>query len=264
MKPIAIIGGSGMYELLKNPKMFIHDNKYGRSSEIYEGKIKGRTVYFLPRHGPNHTVIVPRINYRANIWAFHELGCERVIATNSVGSLNPEIKIGDMVIPHDFIDTTRRFPRSLYDDTTVAYHVDMKPAYCPDIRGALINAAKKIHDGTTHDHGVLVVEEGLCYNTEAEQKIFRSWGADLVGMTTLPEAILAREAGLCYAHICIPTDCIGEPVRSDVFQQNLKKGIRELSEILELTVEQLPDERDCPCSHALEHAILAKEASNAI
>ena len=129
MKPIAIIGGSGMYELLENPKMFIHDNKYGRSSEIYEGKIKGRTVYFLPRHGPNHTVIVPRINYRANIWAFHELGCERVIATNSVGSLNPEIKIGDMVIPHDFIDTTRRFPRSLYDDTTVAYHVDMKPGH---------------------------------------------------------------------------------------------------------------------------------------
>lgn len=258
MKPIGVIGGSGMYEMLDNPKMFIHDNKYGRSSEIYEGKLSGKTIYFLPRHGPNHTIIVPRINYRANIWAFHELGCERIIATNSVGSLNPEIHIGDMVIPHDFINTTCRFPRSLYDDTTAAYHVEMSPAYCPVIREELIKASHKIHDGATHDKAVIVIEEGLAYNTEAERRMFQQWGGDLVGMTTMPEAILAREAGLCYAHICMPTDCIGEPTYSDVFQNHLKKGVEDFIKIITAVVKELPDERDCCCSHALDHAILAR------
>lgn len=261
MDPIGVIGGSGMYEMLENPRMFIHDNQYGRSSEIYEGKLNGRTVYFIPRHGPNHTIIVPRINYRANIWAMHELGCHRIIATNSVGSINPDIHIGDMVIPHDFINTTCRFPRSFYDDMPVAYHVDMKPAYCPDIRKALIDASRKIHQGITHDRAVLVVEEGLCYNTEAEQKMFRQWGGDLVGMTTLPEAVLAREAGMCYAHICMPTDCIGAPVLSDVFQEHLKTGVREFIEIITLAIQNLSDNRDCPCSHALEHAILKRVIS---
>lgn len=258
MKPIGVIGGSGMYEMLENPKMFIHDNQYGRSSEIYEGKIGGRTIYFLPRHGPNHTIIVPRINYRANIQAFKELGCERVIATNSVGSLNPNIHIGDMVIPHDFINFTCRFPRSLYDDMPVAYHVDMKPPYCPVLREALICASHKLHEGTTHDKAVIVVEEGLTYNTPAEQHMFQQWGGDLVGMTTLPEAILAREAGLCYAHICMPTDCIGTTVESDVFQGHLKKGVEDFIRIISQVVTELPDQRDCVCSHALEHAVLAK------
>lgn len=258
MKPIGVIGGSGMYEMLENPKMFIHNNKYGRSSEIYEGKLNGRLVYFLPRHGPEHTIIVPRINYRANVWAFRELGCDRIIATNSVGSLNPAIQIGDMVIPDDFINFTCRFPRSFYDDMAVAYHVDMKPAYCPNLREALITASKEVHKGRTHDSAVIVIEEGLNYNTAAEQRVFRMWGADLVGMTTMPEAILAREAGLCYAHICMPTDCVGHPVCSDVFQQHLKTGVADFIEIITRVVGRLSDERDCPCSHALEHAILAK------
>lgn len=258
MKPIGIIGGSGMYEMLESPKMFIHDNQFGRSSEIYEGKIDGRTVYFLPRHGPNHTIIVPRINYRANVWALHELGCDRVIATNSVGSLNPDIHVGDMVIPHDFIDTTCRFPRSFYDDIPIAYHVEMKPAYCPVIRQALIDASKKHHQGATHDKAVLVIEEGLNFNTEAEHRMFRQWGGDLVGMTTAPEVILAREAGMCYAHICMPTDCLGQPIHSDVFQEHLKNGVRDFITIITEVVKQLPDERDCPCSHSLDHAILSR------
>ena len=259
MHPIGIIGGSGFYDLMENAEMFIHDNKYGRSSEIFKGTIKGYPVYFLPRHGPEHHIIVPRINYRANVWAFRELGCDRVLATNSVGSIDPDIHIGDMVIPHDFIDFTRRFPRSFYDDMPVAYHVDMKPAYCPELRALLIDASRRLHEGTTHDHAVLVVEEGLTYNTEAEQNMFRQWGGNLVGMTTLPEAMLAREAGLCYAHICMPTDCIGAPVCSDVFQKHLKQGVQDFIRILSDVVGKLTDdERDCPCSHALEHAILAK------
>lgn len=258
MKPIGIIGGSGMYELLEHPRMFIHDNAYGRSSEIYEGTLSGRPVYFLPRHGPNHTIIVPRINYRANIWAMKELGVERIIATNSVGSLNPKISVGDMVIPHDFINTTSRLPRSFYDDTEVAYHVDMSSPYCPDIRRELICASHEVHEGMTHDEAVLVVIEGLAFSTPAEQRLFQSWGADLCGMTTLPEAVLAREIGLCYAHICMPTDCVGRPIESDTFQSLLKKGTEDFRQIIALAVERLSDERDCPCSHALDHAILSK------
>lgn len=247
-----------MYEMLENPKMFIHDNRYGRSTEIYEGKIKGKPVFFLPRHGPDHTVIVPRIPYRANIWAMKELGIERIIATNSVGSLNPEINVGDMVVPNDFINFTNRTPRSFYDDMSVAYHVDMAPAYCPDIRKALIDASHKIHKGTTHDRAVIVIIEGLSFSTPAEQHMFRQWGADLVGMTTMPEAILAREAALCYAHICMPTDCVGKPINSDVFQSLLKKGVQDFIEIITSAIETLAEERDCPCSHALDHAVLAK------
>lgn len=258
MKPIGIIGGSGLYEMLDHPRMFIHDNDYGRSSEIYEGKLSGRPVYFLPRHGPEHTIIVPRINYRANLWAMKDLGVERVIATNSVGSLNPDIAVGDMVIPHDFINMTSRTPRSFYDDMEVAYHVDMADPYCPVIREELIRASREVHRGTTHSHAVLLVTEGLAFNTPAEQRLFRSWGADLCGMTTLPEAILAREIGLCYAHICMPTDCVGAPIRSDTFQSLLKKGTADFRAIIALAIERLSDERDCPCAHALDHAVLAK------
>ncbi len=258
MKPIGIIGGSGMYDMMDNMKMFIHDNKYGRSSEIFEGKIDGCPVYFIPRHGPNHKIIVPRIPYRANIWALKKLGVERIIATNSVGSLNQSIEIGDMVVPCDFINFTSRLPRSLYDDTEVAYHVEMNPPYCPEIRTALINASKKIHKGKTHENSVIVVVEGLAYNTPAEQRLFQQWGADLVGMTSMPEVILAREAALCYAHICMPTDKIGAPIQSDVFQKHLKNGVRDFKEIISLAIQNLSQERDCPCSHALDHAILAK------
>ena len=258
MKPIGIIGGSGFYELMDQSKKFIHDNKYGRSSEIYEGTINGHEVYFIPRHGPNHNIIVPRIPYRANIWALHELGVERIIATNSVGSINEQINVGDMVIPDDFINYTSRTPRSLYDDMEVAYHVEMNPPYCPEIRTALIDAARQVHEGAVHDQATIVVVEGLSFNTPAEYKMFQMWGAKLVGMTTLPEAVLAREAGLCYAHICMPTDKIGSPIRSDVFQEHLKKGVQDFKEIISIAVTKLSEKRDCPCAHALDHAILSK------
>jgi 5'-methylthioadenosine phosphorylase len=258
MDPIGIIGGSGMYEMLERPKMFIHDNQFGRSTEIFEGMIKGRLVYFLPRHGPNHTVIVPRIPYRANIWAMKELGVSRIIATNSVGSINSDIKIGDMVIPHDYINFTSRYPRSFYDDIPVAYHVDMADPYCPEIRSALIKASEEFSDRPTHDKAVIVVTEGLSFNSPAEQRMFQQWGGDLVGMTTMPEAILAKELALCYAHICMPTDCFGEPIKANDFQRLLDSGVRRFIEIIIRAIELLPEGRGCSCPNSLDHAILAK------
>ena len=258
MKPIGIIGGSGFYELIDQSKKFIHDNKYGRSSEIYEGKINGHDVYFIPRHGPNHNIIVPRIPYRANIWALHELGVERIIATNSVGSINENINVGDMVIPDDYINFTSRTPRSLYDDTEIAYHVEMNPPYCPEIRSVLIEAAHQVHDGAVHDKATIAVIEGLSFSSPAEYRMYQILGAQLVGMTTMPEAILAREAGICYAHICMPTDKIGAPIRSDVFQSHLKKGVEDFKKIIAITITRLSDTRNCPCAHALDHAILSK------
>lgn len=260
MEAIGIIGGSGFYELLENPRMFIHNNRYGRSSEIFEGTIGGRCVYFLPRHGEEHKIIVPRINYRANIWAFKELGVKRILATNCVGSSNPDIKLGDLVIPSDFCDLTRRFPRSLYDDTVEAYHVDMTPPYCPDLRSALIAAAKEVKPGGVHEEAVIFVNEGLRFETPFELKLFRKMGADLIGMTTLPEAVFAREAAICYAHICVPTNwCLGLPIEADDFPRLLKQGIEDFKQVLTKAIPTIPDERDCPCSHALDHAILEKE-----
>ena len=252
-EPIGIIGGTGFYELLENPRMFIHDSKYGRSSEIFEGTLSGVPVYFLPRHGPNHTVIVPRINYRANIWAMKELGVKKILATNCVGSSNQAIKPGDLVIPSDFCDLTRRFPRSLYDDTPVAYHVDLNPAYCPNLRKTLIDAAKKVLPGRVHEEAVIFVNEGLRFETKFELQLFRKLGADLIGMTTLPEAVFAREVAICYAHICVPTGwCMGELLEMDDFHSILSEGIAHFKQVLEIAVQSIDYETDCPCVHALD------------
>jgi 5'-methylthioadenosine phosphorylase len=258
MERIGVIGGSGMYEMLENPSMFIHNNQFGRSTEIFEGKVGERTVYFLPRHGPDHTIIVPRIPYRANIWAMKELGVKRIIATNSVGSINASIGIGDMVIPDDYINFTSRMPRSFYDDIPIAYHVDMSPPYCPVIRESLIKAAKMVYDGPTHESATIVIIEGLSFSSPAEQRLFQQWGADLVGMTTMPEAVLAREAAMCYAHICMPTDCIGEPIKADVFQRHLREGVQKFIEIITRAIEILDETHVCKCGNSLDHAILAK------
>ncbi len=261
MKPIGIIGGSGFYDLLEDPRMFIHDNCFGRSSEIYEGEVEGRHVYFIPRHGPEHTIIVPRINYRANIWAFKELGVERIISTNSVGSINPQMPPGDLVVPDDFYDATRRMPRSLYDDTVVAIHVDMTPPFCPQLRHLLIEGAQATKPGHVHDHGVLFVSEGLRMETPFEYRLYRKLGGDLVGMTSLPEAVLAREAAMCYATICVPVNFggFGEPVEPTTFHSILRESVEEFKSIVRYVIKHLDLEKDCGCLHALDGAVLAKE-----
>ena len=261
MKPIGIIGGSGFYNLIEDAEMFIHDNRYGRSSEIFKGTIEGHPVYFIPRHGPNHHIIVPRINYRANIWALKELGVERIISTNSVGSINPDMAPGDLIVPDDFYDATRRMPRSLYDDTTVAFHVDMTPPFCPQIRKLLIEGAHKVKPGHAHDQGVLFVSEGLRMETPFEYKLYRKLGGDLVGMTSLPEAVLAREAAMCYATICVPVNYggFGEPVEPAAFQQILKQSVEDFKEVIRYVIRNIDEDQDCKCLHALDGAVLAKE-----
>ena len=259
MKPVGIIGGSGFYDLLDDAEMFIHDNKYGRSTEIFKGTIDGTPVYFLPRHGPNHKVIVPRIPYRANMYALKELGVQRVFATNSVGVLNPDIALGDLVIPDDFYDMTCRQPRSMYDDTTDAYHVDMSPAYCPLVRKALITAANQVKPGHVHDHAKIVIHEGLRFNTQFENSVFRMWGADLIGMTTLPEAIFARELAMCYAHICLANNyCLDVEIDASDFPRLLKQGVEDFKATLKIAIKLISDDEDCVCQHALDHAILSK------
>lgn len=261
MQPIGIIGGSGFYDLLDDAEMFIHDNAYGRSSEMYKGKIEGYPVYFLPRHGPDHKIIVPRINYRANMQAFKELGVQRIIATNSVGALNPDIALGDMVIPDDFFNMTKRSPFSMYDNTTEAYHISMTPAYCPIVRQTLIDCAEIVLPGRVHPKANLIVTEGLHYETQFEDRVFRSWGADLIGMTTLPEAVFARELAMCYAHICLPNNyCIGVNIDADDLPVLLKEGVQNFKKIIRLAVPALAkaEDTDCVCRHALDHAILAK------
>lgn len=260
MEPIGIIGGSGFYDLLENREMFIHDSIYGRSSEIFSGTLEGRKVYFIPRHGPNHHVPVPRIPYRANMYAFYELGVRRVLATNAVGSMNPDIHVGDLVIPDDFCDLTRRYPRSMYDNTHIAYHVDMVPAYCPHLRNALIDAARIVKPGRVHDHGVLFVDEGLRFQTPFELRLFRRLGGDLIGMTTLPEAVFARELAMCYAHICCPTNwSTGDITEAASFPEVLKQGVEDFKNVLKIAVRNLGERPDCVCSHALDAAILSKE-----
>ena len=262
MQPIGIIGGSGFYDLLENAEVFIHDNEYGRSSEIFKGTIDGYPVYFLPRHGPEHKIIVPRINYRANMKAFKDLGIQRIIATNSVGALNPNIGLGDMAIPDDFLDMTKRAPYSMYDNTVEAYHVGMTPAYCPVVRKALIDAANIVTPGRVHPNCKIVVTEGLHYETQLEDRFYQMLGIDLVGMTTLPEAVFARELAMCYAHICLPNNyCIGVEINAAELPVLLKEGVENFKKIIRLAIPVLASEEDedCVCKHALDHAILAKQ-----
>lgn len=254
---VAIIGGSGLEDLLKEAETIRVGTPYGLPSPIYVGEIDEETVAFLPRHGPRHAVPPHQVNYHANIFALHLLGVERVFATNAVGGLNKRLKPGALVIPIDFVDFTKLRKGTFYDSSPVT-HVDMSKPYCLEIREALITATKDIGENVWDD-AVLACTEGPRYETPAEVKMLQCLGCDVVGMTGLPEAVLAREMEICYASLC--------------YVSNMAVGLQEQQTISELTrigeekkliirrllrkaISSLPNARSCVCSHALEDAQL--------
>ena len=204
---IGIIGGSGLYELegLTDVQWQKVRTPFGDPSDAYcVGRFAGRRVVFLPRHGRGHRITPSELNFRANIWGLRFLGAQWVISISAVGSMKEAIRPLDLVIPDQFFDATRRRVSSFFGDGIVA-HVGMAEPVCPDLARALEKAASQT--GTTvHRGGTYICIEGPQFSTKAESRIYRSWGVDVIGMTNMPEAKLAREAELCYATLALVTD----------------------------------------------------------
>ncbi|MCW3976778.1 MAG: S-methyl-5'-thioadenosine phosphorylase [Candidatus Bathyarchaeota archaeon] len=253
---VALIGGSGLENLLKGEEQIRVGTPYGLAPLISVGNVDGKSVAFLPRHGLHHSVPPHKVNYHANVYAFHKLGAERVIATNAVGAINRRFKVGDFAVPHDFIDFTRLRQPTYYNDEVI--HIDVSQPYCPEMRSVLIEKAEKFGVKISAK-AVLVCTEGPRYETPAEIEMFRRLGCDMVGMTGIPEAVLARELEMCYATLCFVTNMaagIQKRLAAEEVATTARDKAPPIQQILRETIKHLPAKRRCPCAHALRDAKL--------
>ncbi len=257
---IGIIGGTGFYDpkLLKNIEEIKVRTPYGPPSDsIMIGELKGRHVAFLPRHSRKHTIRPTDINSRANIFAFKKLGVRRILAPSTVGSLREELKPGDVVFIDQFIDRTTRREQSSYAGKQVC-HISVAEPMCPELRRTLIETADALNL-RTHNTGTYVCIEGPRFSTKAESRLFRTWGADVVGMTLVPECVLAREAEICYCSIATVTDYDvwrDHPVSTAEVRKTMKANIGQVKRIITSAIPSIPKERGCECKSALQSALI--------
>jgi len=257
---IGIVGGTGLYDpkLLKNVEEVTVDTPYGAPSDaITIGELAGRCVAFLPRHAKKHTIGPTDINSRANILALKKLGVQSILAPSTVGSLKEDYKPGDIVFVNQFIDRTTKREQSFYTDKKVC-HISVAEPMCPELRQTLIAVAKD-RGIRAHNTGTYVCIEGPRFSTKAESKMFRAWGADVVGMTLVPECVLAREAEVCYASIATVTDYDvwkDHPVCVDEILKTMRANIENVKKIIVETVARLPKEQGCQCKDALKSAFV--------
>ena len=257
---IAIIGGTGLYDpkLLKNVKEIKVRTPYGPPSDsIMIGELKGRHIAFLPRHSKKHTIRPTDVNSRANIFALKKLGVQRILAPSTVGSLREELKPGDIVFVDQFIDRTTRREQSFYTGKQVC-HISVAEPMCPELRRTLIKAADDINI-ITHNTGTYVCIEGPRFSTKAESRMFRMWGADVVGMTLVPECVLAREAEICYSSIATVTDYDvwkDQQVSVDVVFKTMSENVEKVKRVISEAISKIPKERGCECKNALKDALI--------
>jgi 5'-methylthioadenosine phosphorylase len=262
---IGIIGGSGLYKMegmTKVDKVKV-STPFGEPSDaIILGNLAGVSVAFLPRHGEGHRISPSELPARANIYALKSLGVERIISVSAVGSLKEEIAPLDVVIPDQLIDATRGRASTFFTDGIVG-HVSLAEPFCPVLGQLSFETSTKV--GTkVHKGGIYLVMEGPQFSTRAESQLYRSWGADVVGMTALPEAKLAREAEICYTTLAVVTDydCWHpgyESVTTEMILTNLRKGIDAVKRILQSLLPSIPQKRDCVCASALKYAIATEK-----
>lgn len=255
---IGIFGGTGIYDsqLLEDPEEVAIDTPYGKPSDsITIGVFKGRKIAFLPRHGKKHSLPPHMINYRANIWAFKELGVTRIIAPSAVGSLKEEVKPGHFALPTQFLDFTKSRKGSFSKEGKVI-HISVADPFCPELQTSIINISKRqnIH---MHKDCTYVCVEGPRFSTKAESKFYRTTGSDIIGMTLVPECQLAREAQICYASISTVTDYdvwAEKPVTAKEVLETLSKNVERTKIMLMDLIESIPKTRSCSCAKALEEA----------
>ncbi len=258
---IGIFGGSGFYSLLENAVSKDVETPFGKpSSRITIGKIGGRDVAFIARHGEKHQFPPHKIPYKANIWAFKELGVDRIISPSAVGSLKKEIKPGEFLVPSQFVNFTRR-DDTFYHDETV--HVAFHEPYCPELRQLLISTAKTM-GLSVHEKGTIVVIQGPRFASHAESNMFRAMGFDIINMTQYPEVVLAREKEMCYANISIITDYDTgvkddptiKPVTIEEVLRVFKANNEKIKKMIFELVPKIPESRKCICASALDGARL--------
>ena len=258
----AVIGGSGFYQMegLGDVEQFHVDTPFGPTSDaITAGTLDGQRVAFLPRHGVGHRILPGKLPARANIWALKSLGVEHIISVSAVGSLREDIEPLHMVVPDQIIDRTRGRPATFFGEGMVV-HIGFADPFCSALRDVVSHATHEA-EATVHNGGTLVVIEGPAFSTRAESFLYRQWGADIIGMTALPEAKLAREAEICFAMLACSTDydCwheTHEVVTADMIVGNLLKNVKVSRRAVRLALQRLPSPRECGCKDALKDAIV--------
>jgi 5'-methylthioadenosine phosphorylase len=264
---IGIIGGSGLYDMpgLTDRKELAIETPFGSPSDnLVLGTLSGTRVAFLARHGRGHRLMPSELNFRANICAFKLLGVERIVSVSAVGSLKEEIEPLDVVLPDQFLDRTRGRVSSFFGNGLVA-HISFGDPICPDLLEQ-VHAAAGRTGVKAKKGGTYLCMEGPAFSTRAESNLYRSWGMDVIGMTNLQEAKLAREAEICYITIALVTDydCwheTHETVSADLIIGNLQKNVRAAQAIIAQTVKDLNYERSCQCGEALKYALITDKAS---
>ena len=259
---IGIIGGSGLYSMpgLTDIRELSQETPFGAPSDAYVlGTLAGREVAFLSRHGRGHRILPSELNFRANIYGFKQLGVERILSVSAVGSLKEEHKPGEFVIADQFVDRTRHRVDTFFGDGIVA-HIGFADPVCPQL-GETVAAACKKAGVAGKRGGTYLCMEGPQFSTKAESNLYRSWGMDVIGMTNLQEAKLAREAEICYATIAMVTDYdCWHPHHDSVTVEQivavLLKNAENACNVVREAVAAMPKERSCKCGSALAHAIL--------
>jgi 5'-methylthioadenosine phosphorylase len=259
---VGIIGGSGLYQIegLTETREIKIKTPFGDPSDAFTlGKLQGIDVAFLPRHGKGHRISPSELPSQANIYAFKTLGVEWIFSVATVGSLQEKIRPLDIVIPDQMIDRTFLRQDTFFGNGIVG-HVAFAHPFCPVLSDVLSDSARKLKI-RAHDGGTCIVMEGPQFSTKAESELYRSWAADVIYMTGLPEAKLAREAEICYATMAVVTDydCwkeLYEVVSVDMVIDNLRRGIENVKRLLKLAITKLPEKRNCICASALQNAII--------
>ena len=259
---VGVIGGSGLYDIegLSDVREVSLSTPFGAPSDAFvTGNLDGQAMVFLPRHGRGHRILPSEINFRANIWGLKKLGVTRILSVSAVGSMREHIVPGDFVIVDQFIDRTRHRADTFFGGGVVA-HVMFADPVCAHVRRALLAGATKL-GLKAHDGGTYLNMEGPQFSTRAESKLYRGWNVDVIGMTNLQEAKLAREAELCYATVAMATDydCWHEghdDVTIEAVVAVMHKNVGNARALVRASTALLTKERTCACSSALKHAIM--------
>lgn len=262
MRRVGIIGGTGLYHIsaLKDVKSVEVDTPFGKpSSPVVIGTWHGVPVAFLARHGIGHFILPHEVNYRANIHALKQLGVNRLVGVNACGSLREDYAPGEIVIPDQLVDFTRKRANTFFGDGLVA-HVGSADPFCPDLSAQLYKAVAEA-GGSVHRGGTFITVEGPRFSTRGESNMFRAWGMDIIGMTSSPEAFLAREAEMCYACMAHVTDydvwhVTEEAVSVEMVIRTLNNNTQLAQKSLSLLLKALLPETACQCGNALENTIM--------
>ena len=259
---LGVIGGSGLYEMegLRKVRRVKVRTPFGEPSDsLVVGELEGRTLAFLPRHGRGHRIPPHRINFRANIYALKKIGARWILSISAVGSMREKIRPGDIVVVDQFYDHTRQRTNTFFSDGIVG-HIPFADPVCPGLAGVAWKAARKAAR-RVHRGGTYLCMEGPAFSTRAESRIFRKWGVDVIGMTNMPEAKLAREAELCYATLALATDydCwheSEEDVSIEAILDLLRRNVETSKRIVREAARLLPGKEGCGCGESLKHALI--------